>query len=232
MPWPASLEGKRCLDVGGRDGFYAFEMERRGASEVVSIDVGDPEDIALPAGFGATREQIQQELDDGNRAFEVARDALGSRARRELLSVYRLDPGRHGAFDFGVIGTLLLHLRDPVGALTAIRSVISGQFLINEPIVAGLDSLRSRPLAEPTMQGPFWWIANPAGLRQMAEAAGFRVLESSRPYMIPRGPGAPPPGLTRALRRSLRPPLRDFARRLIHERGMLHVYVLAAADQP
>lgn len=29
LPIPASLEGKRCLDIGSRDGFYAFEMEKR-----------------------------------------------------------------------------------------------------------------------------------------------------------------------------------------------------------
>src|SRR4051794_2756443 len=29
---PDSLEGKRVLDVGTFDGFWAFEMERRGAS--------------------------------------------------------------------------------------------------------------------------------------------------------------------------------------------------------
>src|SRR5689334_4047032 len=42
MPWPASLDGMRCLDVGTMDGFWAFELERRGAGEVVAIDLVDP----------------------------------------------------------------------------------------------------------------------------------------------------------------------------------------------
>src|SRR5438067_4479740 len=29
---PADLDGNRCLDVGTHDGFWAFEMERRGAT--------------------------------------------------------------------------------------------------------------------------------------------------------------------------------------------------------
>src|SRR5262249_20625446 len=33
VPIPASLAGLRVLDVGTWDGFWAFEMERRGASE-------------------------------------------------------------------------------------------------------------------------------------------------------------------------------------------------------
>src|SRR5690606_2603762 len=34
MPWP-DVRGKRCLDIGTFDGFFAFELERRGAAEVV-----------------------------------------------------------------------------------------------------------------------------------------------------------------------------------------------------
>jgi tRNA (mo5U34)-methyltransferase len=41
VPLPASLEGARCLDVGTWDGFWAFEMERRGAASVTAIDLDD-----------------------------------------------------------------------------------------------------------------------------------------------------------------------------------------------
>ena len=37
---PATLQGARVLDVASSDGFWAFEFERRGAREVVSLDVG------------------------------------------------------------------------------------------------------------------------------------------------------------------------------------------------
>src|SRR5437660_12337372 len=33
---PSDLSGMRCLDIGTMDGFWAFEMERRGAAEVVA----------------------------------------------------------------------------------------------------------------------------------------------------------------------------------------------------
>ena len=39
---PADLCGMRCLDVGTMDGFWAFEMERRGAAEVVAADLAAP----------------------------------------------------------------------------------------------------------------------------------------------------------------------------------------------
>src|SRR5689334_8986361 len=41
VDWPPSLRGGRCLDVGTFDGFWAFELERRGAGEVVALDVDD-----------------------------------------------------------------------------------------------------------------------------------------------------------------------------------------------
>src|SRR5688572_27964962 len=36
---PASLARRTALDVGSFDGFWAFEMERRGAAEVTALDV-------------------------------------------------------------------------------------------------------------------------------------------------------------------------------------------------
>ncbi len=46
-PIPADLSGKRCLDVATMDGFWAFEMERRGAASVVALDLEDPEGVCV-----------------------------------------------------------------------------------------------------------------------------------------------------------------------------------------
>src|SRR3954468_19023326 len=126
LPWPDSLAGMRCLDVGSRDGFYAFEMERRGAAEVVSLDVDDPSAYHLPEPAPGAGDPAA-EVEAGKRAFEAARDALGSNVQRVYRSVYDLDPPNQGDFDLVVVGTLLLHLRDPVAALGAIRSCAHGR---------------------------------------------------------------------------------------------------------
>jgi tRNA (mo5U34)-methyltransferase len=52
LPLPPSLDGKRCLDVGTFDGFWAFEMERRGGS-VTAIDVIDPLEWDWPVNSSA-----------------------------------------------------------------------------------------------------------------------------------------------------------------------------------
>src|SRR3954465_13997704 len=104
LPWPTSLAGMRCLDVGSRNGFYAFEMERRGAAEVVSLDVDDPADIHMPASAPAA-EAIAAEVRAGNEGFDLAREALGSRVERVYRTVYELDASWAGRFDFAVLGT-------------------------------------------------------------------------------------------------------------------------------
>jgi tRNA (mo5U34)-methyltransferase len=218
LPWP-DLTGKRCLDVGSRNGFYAFEMERRGAAEVVSLDVDDPADLNMPASAPAA-EAIAAEVRAGNEGFEVAREALGSKVERVYRTVYELEPAWAGHFDFAVLGTLLMHLRDPVGALQAVRRVSDG-LLVNEGVMPSLTLLRRTPTADVVMEHePFWFLPNPPALRRWVEAAGFTVERMSRPYVIPWGAGASPPA------RRLRP-VAQLPRRMLMRRGGLHVWVLA-----
>ena len=74
---PATLAGQRCLDVGTMDGFWAFEMERRGAAEVVAIDEENPEALDWPIAQRIKREKV---LDETKAArFAIASTALGSR---------------------------------------------------------------------------------------------------------------------------------------------------------
>jgi hypothetical protein len=168
---------------------------------------------------------VKHELDAGNRAFEVARAALESRVRREILTVYELGPDAFGTFDFATLGTLLLHLRDPVGALSAIKTVLRGPLLLNEAINPSFDVIRRRPVAEALMSPglPFWWLVNPRGLKQLVRASGFEVVASGRPYILPNGPGAARQELLRCFRR----PFRDIPRNLVQLRGDLHCWVMA-----
>src|SRR3954452_15531162 len=218
LPWP-DLRGKRCLDVGSRNGFYAFEMERRGAPQVGSLDVDDPADLNMPA-TAPPAAAIAAEVRAGNEAFDTAHAALGSQVQRVYRTVYELDASWAGRFDFAVLGTLLMHLRDPVGALQAVRRV-SDALLVNEGVMPSLTLLRRTPTADVVMQHePFWFLTNPPALRRCVEAAGFTVEQLSRPYVIPWGAGASPP--SRRLR-----PVAQLPRRMLMRRGGLHVWLLA-----
>ena len=194
IPFPASLAGKRCLDVGTRDGFWAFEMERRGAEEVVAIDLTSQAQVDFPEPRPTFPDHIIAALDERNASFDLAHRALGSKVEWRAVSVYDLDPEEVGHFDFAFIGTLLLHLRNPVDALSAIRRVLypEGTLMSNNPI--SLPLTLKRPMHASAdlmmMQGrPYFYIPNARGHVRMMEGAGFEVLSSTRPYLFRYGAG-------------------------------------------
>ncbi len=198
VPLPRDLSGKRCLDVGTWDGFWAFEMERRGAAEVVAIDIEDPDRWDWPP-----RERLRAQRGGlawlsahkpAGAGFAAAAAALGSRARRVDRSVYDLDPAIDGTFDVVFVGSLLLHLRDPVAALDRVRRVCRGQVVVADTVEAIPSLLRPRtPSARlEGVERPWWWLPNRAGLHRIVESAGFDVVEATGLYFVPTGPGHAP----------------------------------------
>ncbi len=204
IPLP-DVRGRRCLDVGTYDGFFAFEMERRGAAEVVATDIPDhllwdwPFD-ARPRG----RDDLRGVAFDGHQkgdGFRIAAEALGSKVKWLPVSVYDLDPESIGTFDVVVCGSLLLHLRDPVRALEAIRGVCTGSFVSSEQISLwpSVFSFR-RPLYQLKGLGPEcqWWIPNGAGHFHLLRVAGFAVEQVSRPFVVRFAAHPPAPRTWRA----------------------------------
>lgn len=200
LPFPSSLSGKRCLDVGTSDGFWAFEMEQRGAREVVAVDIDDPADYDWPEPVPTDASRPANPKPGVNRGFEVAHRALESAVERVTASVYQLPACDLGEFDFVFMGALMLHLRDPVGALRAVRAVTRGEFLSADSI--SLTATLTHPLSPAALlrgaDEPRWWTPNLRGYRRMIQAAGFEILESGGPFFMPFGAGFPRP---RPLRR-------------------------------
>jgi tRNA (mo5U34)-methyltransferase len=191
MPWP-DVRGKRCLDIGTFDGFLAFELERRGAAEVHAIDIEDHERWDWPAD---ARPEV---VGTDNRApafrgpkkgdgFRLAARILDSKVQWHPLSMYDLNPDLLGMFDVITCGTLLLHLRDPVRALEAVRSVCRGHLLSSEQIELGLSVVhRGKPVFRLRGSGEEcqWWLANASGHMRLLISAGFEIEGKSRPYVV------------------------------------------------
>src|SRR5436305_3693354 len=162
VPLPASLSGKRCLDIGTWDGFWAFEMERRGG-EIHAVDVPDPYRWDWPArarireSYEGGKENLEQIERNGN-GFPIAREVLGSSVERHEMTVYEISPEELGTFDFVFVGSLLLHLRDPVGALERIRTVAGGEVVFNDCIEYVLSMIfRRTPMARLDDDDRVWW---------------------------------------------------------------------------
>ena len=194
---PASLAGKRCLDVGTFDGFWAFEMERRGAAEVVAVDVLDPRRWDWPASSteavvaAARRAQGARRRASSSRARRSARRSSASSSASTTSTRTTL-----GEFDFVYVGSLLLHLRDPVGALT--RGAL-GMLRRAARVVDAIDlALRSRS-SPPAGRRPSRASAARGGgsrtcaaLARMVEAAGFELAGTPQRVTMPPGAGHPP----------------------------------------
>jgi tRNA (mo5U34)-methyltransferase len=175
---PDDMSGLRALDVGTADGFWAFEMERRGA-EVVALEVPRVSDRDFPP---AAKRLIRGERDTPpGRRFELARCALDSQVEVVPLAIYDVDPSRLGRFDFVHVGDVLLHLRDPVGGLAAICSVTSGQAHIANPIdprlPAGPGTDRNLAAYHGGWNTTIWWVTSVQTLAQMTLDAGFADAE-------------------------------------------------------
>lgn len=234
VPLPASLAGMRCLDVGTWDGFWAFEMERRGAAEVHALDVPDPYRWDWPA-----RARIRESYDGGKanleaikqagNGFPIASEALGSSVQRHELTVYEISPELLGTFDFVFVGSILLHLRDPVGALERIRTVARGEVLFNECFEYVLSKLHPRtPSARLDAEDRcWWWQPNLAALHSMIEQAGYEILERGNPYFMPFGPSyiKPRQGPRDVVRRMRT--LKGWEELVLYRRGIAHAAVRA-----
>jgi tRNA (mo5U34)-methyltransferase len=180
---PDDLTGKRCLDVGTFDGFWAFEMERRGAT-VVALDLESLEDMDFP--LRRRQERAQQAMDvrgtqQIGQAFNVAQEILGSQVRREILSVYDLAPERLGLFDLVLLGDIIVHLRDPELALERARSVTNpgGCVLVHSAVTPELERSEAPLLQYVGARNHYWvwWNYSARALMMMMEDAGFEPVE-------------------------------------------------------
>jgi tRNA (mo5U34)-methyltransferase len=158
---PRECASKRVLDIGCRDGFFAFEMERRGAS-VLAIDY--------------TRSDAT--------GFALAAQVLGSRVEHRLDNVYNLDPEAHGLFDLVLFLGVIYHLRDPVRALDRVRSVCrpGGLLFVESTCQQPAGSDASLPLWRFSPRGAFRgdgttkWVPTLAGLEAAIIDCQFEPL--------------------------------------------------------
>ncbi len=191
LPLPATLEGKRCLDAAACEGFWSFELARRGAAEVVSLDLPQTDRQDWQGLQPLDVRRVGSGL--ANEHFELVRRALGlSNVTRVDMNLYDLSPGRLGSFDYVFVGNVLIHLADPVRALRAMRAVMgAGSELLSLEATSLSLTLLAPRLALGQLwdwdDQPRWWTPNKAAHRRLLHAAGFEVLDAGGPLFQPFG---------------------------------------------
>ncbi|MGI8633472.1 MAG: class I SAM-dependent methyltransferase [Solirubrobacterales bacterium] len=175
---PADLTGMRALDVGTFDGFWAFELERRGA-EVTALDVETSADYDWPPRLRPTTPEPRGET------FRLGHEILGSRAERVGMPVYEATPERLGTFDLVFCGSILIHLRDPMLALERLAALCRGRLVLCEEYSRRLEWL---PVAGAEFRGesPWmtWWRPSTRTWRSMIRCAGFEDVDRRRRFSM------------------------------------------------
>jgi hypothetical protein len=214
------LAGKRVLEFGAANGFLSFHMERAGA-DVVPFDLSPdlPGDVLAYPGpdYEGFRERYPKVVAGLNRAWWWARESFDSRLELSHGTAYA--PPAIGEVDISVLGSILLHLRDPYQALfqaaQRTREAIVVTELFNAPFRSGrsfleraLRRLRPWPLAVTWQHGMIfnptgnaqrftWWSLSPGAVQRLLLAVGFPRIEVTyhqqtfRPGFAPWGPTRP-----------------------------------------
>jgi tRNA (mo5U34)-methyltransferase len=179
---PEDMTGMRVLEVGTWDGFWAFEMERRGA-DVVAIDLDDERDLDWPPRL---RPETYPEEPRGA-GFEIAKRLRGSSVERVVCSVYHALPEDLGTFDLVFCGSVLMHLRDQFLALERMAALCGedGYFICANEYHrrAGLIPMPASVFMADHNSAVFW-MPSIKTWKRMMWAAGFERVEQKGTFRL------------------------------------------------
>lgn len=176
-----SVAGKRLLEVGPANGFFSFELERRGA-RVVSLELGPESDWdRVPHPYVSEpllRESLRRNVEAVHKAWRFAHEQLGSRVESVRGSVYEA-PRLVEPVDVAFFGNVLQHLRDPLLALTRVAEVTRETLIVSEAMWVDSPEFRQAPqlrliprVYSPEVSHSFWSVS-PAFVIEMARLLGF-----------------------------------------------------------
>jgi len=190
--FPESMAGMTVLDIGTGSGWFATYFEQKGA-EVTTTDARGFCDFDI---FGRDRyPDVSSEksfpdlvLSDGtpiyfssvSKGFWIMKDILGLKARYVNSRVYEINPSLFGGnkFDLVFMGSVLMHLRDPIGALMAAHSVCRHKLIATSYMLPDMPGQSSfMRLRDGAADGISWWIPNRPCIAQWLKAAGFSSFD-------------------------------------------------------
>jgi SAM-dependent methyltransferase len=193
--FPRDMKGMSVLDIGTGSGWFATYFEQCGA-DVTTLDSRGYVDFDVwgryrPADLASEKARPDRVDGEGrpiyyspvSRGFWIMKDLLGLRARYFNGRVYDVSPELFGGrqFDLVFMGALLMHVRDPVGALMAARSVCRDLLVTNALMAHGAESpVPSLEFINNEQDKINWWRPNRACLAGMVRAAGFREVDVDR----------------------------------------------------
>jgi 2-polyprenyl-3-methyl-5-hydroxy-6-metoxy-1,4-benzoquinol methylase len=185
-----AFTGQRVLEIGPASGFLTFEMEKRGA-DVVSVEVTEEHGwdfVPYPAQkleevFGP-RAIVMERLKN---SYWFSHAAHQSKAKVHYGNVYNL-PAALGQFDIAVMGSVLLHCRDPLRIVEQCgkmaRSLIIADMF--HPDLEGAPVCRLAPTPQNFLWHT-WWHFSTQFFTQFLAVMGFTTTQTSTHQQYHRG---------------------------------------------
>jgi SAM-dependent methyltransferase len=181
------VEGKSVLDIGAATGFLSFEAEKRGAARVLSFDMSDAkQQTFLPfkdklyyRDPKRWAEQYGAEIEQWKNAYWLCHRLLDSKVEVYYGNIYDL-PTELGQFDVALVGSVLEHLSDQIGALASIARLIKNTIVVVSPLlqtderIARFEALAGNPDADFT-----WWTYSLGVYREVFAMLGFSIAKVS-----------------------------------------------------
>lgn len=157
------LSGKTVLDIGAWDGFYSFEVEKRGAKRVLAID-----------SF------VWKQTQFGRTGFDFAKKALNSKVEDKELEILDISQESVGIFDVVIFSGILYHMRHLLLVLEKVASVTKEKLIV-ETHVDCVDIKRPAmifyPGTELAKDPTNWWGPNPLAVKAMLKDVGFTEVK-------------------------------------------------------
>jgi len=173
------VSGRRIIEPGPASGYLTFHMEKNGA-EVVAFETGFDVSIDLLPDHGRDTAENRTELMRGtlegvHNSWWYMHRTYQSSACLVHGDLYNL-PGDLGTFDVAVFGAILLHLREPWGAISEVAKRTKEKIVVTDLIQdrdAPLESniMRFSPLENHEISN--WWSIYPGAVVSMLERVGF-----------------------------------------------------------
>ena len=173
------------LELGPATGYLTFYMERMGA-EVVAFEAGFDVSIDVMPFRGREdpeerRRVMQDTIDRNHDAWWYLHRTIGSSAKFVQGNIYDM-PADLGTFDITLVGAILLHLREPWGALSQAARRTSETMIVTEPLQDDWQPpesniMRFSPSAEHHLTN--WWSIYPGAVVSMLSRLGFGRTETT-----------------------------------------------------
>jgi tRNA (mo5U34)-methyltransferase len=158
------FKGKKVLDIGSWDGYFAFHAEKKGALSVAALD-----DNAWTGKSWSTKE-----------GFDIARKLLGSNVQEIIMDILDATPEKIGTFDVILFAGVLYHLQNPYMSLSVIHSLLNkgGSLFVETSSTEHLEDVPIMVFHPKDSCGgdcSNYWSPNSLCLQKMLEEVGFVV---------------------------------------------------------